>query len=118
MEDKVIVAEPEQKLVDEWKKKYGRVFRVVVGGDTYIYRRLIRPEYREFQKLITPEMTQQGPVVSSEQQSELEDKIFEKCVLFPIVKSNNDLPAGVPSVLSTYISDSSGFVVDEAPKEL
>ena len=113
-----LVKEPQQEWIDSQKKKWGKVWKVVLAGEAYVYRALRRSEYRELQKSVTPQITPNGPVVSTEQQSELEEKTAVLCVLWPEDFSKMDNIAGAASVLSTYISDSSGFVVEEQPVEL
>ena len=107
-----------QEFIDEAKKKYGKVLKVTVGGDQYVYRTINRREFREIQKSITPQMTPQGPVVSQEQSAMLEDKVTELCTIWPKDIKADALPAGVPTILATYISNSSGFIVDEEPQAL
>lgn len=110
--------EPTQEWIVEHKKKYGRIFTTVIAGEVYVYRYLKRSEFRELNKGLTPEMTQQGPVVNSEQAMEVEDNITEMCTLWPEDYSKDNVPAAVPAILSAYISDSSGTQPPELPKEL
>ena len=110
--------EPTAEWVANAKKKYGKVFRAVIGGEVYVYRYLKRSEFKELQKTIQPEMTPNGPVISSEQSMELEDKIANLCVLWPEDYAKHDGPAASPAVLAAYISDSSGAQVEEPPREL
>ena len=110
--------QPTQEWIDEQKKKHGRIFTTTISGEVYIYRFLKRLEFRELNKGLTPEMTQQGPVVNSEQAMEVEDRITEMCTLWPEKYSRDNVPAAVPAILSAYISDSSGTQPPEPPKEL
>jgi hypothetical protein len=112
------VMEPTQEWIDAAKKKYGKIFSLVIGGDVYVYRTLKRSEFKELQKTMKPEMTPQGPTVTPEQSLELEEKICDLCVIWPEKYSEKDQDAAAPSVLSTAISESSGSQVNAPPQEL
>ena len=109
--------EPTKEWKDLQKKTFGDVYRVSIGGEVYVYRKLRRSEYKDLQKSMTPEMGPNGPVVSAEQSQALEERIAEVCTIWPENYKELDSPAGVPTVLAGYISNSSGFDVD-APPEL
>lgn len=109
---------PSQEWIDASKKKYGKIYKTVLSGDTYVYRSLKRSEYKELQKLVEPTMTQQGPVVSTEQQSQLEEEAAKRCVIWPEDFATSDNKAGVATVIANLISTSSGFEIDEPPVEL
>ncbi len=112
------VKEPKKEWIEEQKKKYGKVYRCKISGRIYIYRPLLRDEFKEIQKNLTPEMTPQGPVVSATQQNEVEESVSKLCIIWPENYKEMKVEAGVPSALSAYISDSSGFIVEEPPVEL
>ncbi len=105
--------EMEKAKIDELKKKYGRIFKCVIDGKDYIYRPLLRSEYREMQKAIPPEL-----MMSQEGAALMEDKMAETCVVYPENFKASECDAGVPSLLATYISTVSGFKVDQEPVEL
>ena len=110
--------ELKQEKIDELKKKYGKVFKTVIGGDTYVYRMLTRIEYRQLQSELVPDMSDKNPVVTQEANNNLEEKLVKLCVLWPENLEIDNLPAGIPSVLAPLISDASGYHVDEEPQEL
>jgi len=110
--------DPTKEWIEEAKKKYGKIFKAVVSGDTYVYRQLLRPEYNTINAEIQPEMTPQGPVLTPEQTRKMEEVICSTCVIWPENYKDISIPAGVPSVLSTFISDISGYRVETAPEEL
>ena len=109
---------PTQEWLDAQKKKYGRMFKVVISGKTYIYRYMTRSEFKEIQKSIEPEMTPTGPIVTQAQALELEDKVVSLCLLWPEDFNVDSVEAGVSSQIAAFVSNSSGFVVDEEPVEL
>jgi hypothetical protein len=107
-----------QEKIDAWKKEYGKVFKVVIGGETYVYRMLKRPEYRQLQAEVAPELTEKNPAIAQEANNNLEEKLFKLCVLWPENLEIDELPAGIPSVLAPMISEASGYQIDEEPTEL
>ena len=116
--EKVVVTEPTEVWIEEKKKAFGKIFKMVIDGNIYVYRMLTRPEYRELQKTIKAEMTETGPVLTAEQSNELEESVAKLCVLWPENYSNDLVAAGIPSILATCISDVSGYKVDQAPVAL
>jgi len=112
------MVEPTKEWIENAKKENGKIYKVVLSGETYVYRPLKRSEYKELQKLVQPEMTPQGPVVPPEQQTEVEEKTAIKCVLWPEDFADKDDIAGAATMLSTFISNSSGFEIEEPPVEL
>ena len=113
-----VTVNPTQEWIDVQKKKYGKVFKTVLSGTTYVYRFLKRSEFKEIQKSIVPEMTPQGPIINQEQSMEIEDKIAKLCVLWPEDYATSDGAAAAPAILAAYITDSSGAQIEEAPQEL
>lgn len=107
----------DQKKVEDWKKEYGRVFQCKIAGKTYVYRSLKRGEFEDLQKQV---VGNSGPqqVLTPETASQLEDGMVELCVLYPEDIKIPTMEAGSPAVLATYISDASGFRVDEEPTPL
>lgn len=118
----VEVKEPTQEQIDELKKKYSKIYRVVLSGVVYIYRFLKRSEFKEIQKSVTPEMTPAGPVLSQEQSMDIEDKVAKKCVVWPEnfvdLVEKGEQPAAVTAVLAAYITDASGAQIEAPPAEL
>jgi len=106
--------ELKQETVDAWKKQYGQVFKCQIAGGTYVYRSLKRGEFEALQhEVMGVSNPQQG--LSPDAASKLEDGMVELCVVHPSNAKVADMPAGAPAVLATYISNASGFVVDEEP---
>lgn len=118
MSDALWTNGPTQEFVDAKKVEYGQVFKAEAAGEFYIYRLLKRPEFKEFQKTLTPKMTPQGPVVDQSESLEMEDKIAKLCVLWPENYDSSTVPAGVPSLLASFISEASGFVPVSQPEML
>lgn len=109
---------PTQEWIDEQKKKHGDVFKTEVAGKTFVYRALKRGEFKEMQKLIVPQIGSDGQPADPAQGLDAEDKIVEKCVLWPMDFKIEGLPAGSPSMLSAYISEASGFSQPVKPEQL
>ena len=102
---------PSRQEVEEWKDKYGEsiYFTPFANGTVYVWRALDRPEYREILRMNDINMLDR------------EEVITDKCVLYPRNFSCAELKhgsAGVPSILSEYIMDKSGFVAQSAPVKL
>ena len=105
--------------IDELKAKHGKIFRVVVGGEVFVYRYLTRAEFRELQKLAKPDIGPEGnPIVNADKALDMEEAMVRKCIVWPENYSIDNGQAGVPSMLANYISNSSGFIVDEEPQAL
>ena len=93
---------PEKEQIDEWKQQHGGIILIRYPyGLTFIHRMLSRAEYREL--IYTPFPTFE----------DREDAIVKKTLLWPAL----DVPScfagrfqGVPSTLSEYILDRSGFL--------
>jgi hypothetical protein len=109
---------PEQAWITEQKKKWPRLSRTTVSGVVYVYRPLMRDEYDQINKDIPPQMTSQGPILTPDQTREMEEKVSELCVLWPVNFKSVEATAGAATVLAGCISDFSGFHVDEEPVEL
>ncbi len=97
---------PEEQLVNSWKEQFGDVYVTEVGDETFYWRTLSRPEYKEI--VNTDEMTV----------FEREETICTKCVLFPEQYDFKNCHAGVPTLLAEQIMDFSGFALKQAPKKL
>lgn len=107
-----------KEKIDELKKEYGKVFKVNIAGSDYVYRPLMRKEYREMQEKAMREMSESGTYDPSSQ-LDIEDDMLLKCVVYPEdIKDIDSLPAGVGPSLSAYVADASGFNADAKPEEL
>lgn len=106
----VIQNGPTRQEIEEWKDRYGSVYFTPFEGETFIWRTLNRPEYREIIRNTDLTMLDR------------EEHITDKCVLFPRNFSCSEYTkegkAGVPSLLSEMIMDKSGFVAQSAPIKL
>lgn len=101
---------PTRQEIEEWKDRYKDVYFTAFDGETFIWRTLARPEYREIIRNTDLSMLDR------------EEVITDKCVLFPRGFSCSNYTesrkAGVPSLLSEMIMDKSGFVASSAPVKL
>jgi len=93
---------PEKEQVDEWRKQCGGVILIRYPyGLIFIHRMLTRAEYREL--IYTPFPTFE----------DREDTIVKKTLLWPALEVPSCFAGrfqGVPSTLSEYILDRSGFL--------
>jgi hypothetical protein len=100
---------PSRLEVEQWKEKYKGVYFTPFDDEVFVWRTLERPEYREV--LADRTLTQ----------LDREEIYTEKCVLFPRNYTRDkmrDDKAGIPSLLSEFIMDKSGFVAQSAPIKL
>lgn len=105
----VVSKGPTRQEVEEWKERHGDIYFTPFESGVYIWRKLLRPEYRE--------------IIRNQQLSALdrEEMFTEKCVLYPRNFSMEKVKAsdaGVASLLSEMIMDKSGFVAQSAPIKL
>lgn len=96
------------EMVWEFKKQYGNVYVVEVCDQIYLYRAMSKPEYKSIMNLegATREMQ--------------EEKIAEKCVLFPALSMQNLRMglAGLATTLAEYIMRASGFGAMSTPTKI
>lgn len=97
-------AAPMLSQIEAWKSRWGNIQVSKVGADRkeyYIWRTLLRYEYKEMQK---------GK--AAEDDDAFNEMIVEKCILYPFYdfqfKTKSD--AGIISTLGQQISYRSGFV--------
>lgn len=100
---------PSRKEVEGWKSRYEHIYFTPFEGETFVWRVLQRPEYRE--------------IIRDTNLTALdrEELFTEKCVLFPYDFSLDKIKksrAGIASLLSEMIMDKSGFVAQSAPIKL
>ncbi|AOQ24714.1 hypothetical protein MTAT_20590 [Moorella thermoacetica] len=97
---------PEEQVINAWKEEYGEVYVTEIGDETFYWRTITRPEYKE--------------IVNNDKLTvfEREEVICEKCVLFPEQYDFKHCRAGVPTLLAEEIMDFSGFALRKAPKKL
>lgn len=100
--------------IKELKAQYGKIYKIVLGGQEYVYRPLLRGEFKEIQEKAAATGLM-DPIIAAE----MEEGMIRKCLVYPESIADLDkLPAGVPAALAAYISDVSGFNVDSEPVEL
>jgi hypothetical protein len=97
-----------QAVIDDWKNKYGEVYKIDLGGDEFYYRPLKRAEYKAV-------LQSQG-----ESTSFREEQIVQKCLIYPEIDaaSTGATKAGIISTLTDCIMMVSGFGVDSEPVKL
>lgn len=100
---------PTRREVEGWKEKHGAVYFTPFDSEVFVWRRLLRPEYRT--------------IISDSTLTALdrEELFTEKCVLYPYdfsLEKIKKYSAGVSSLLSEMIMDKSGFVAQSAPIKL
>jgi len=97
-----------QAIIDDWKSKYGEIYKIGLGGEDYYYRPLRRAEYKTII---------QGQEAST---SFREEQIVQKCVIYPDIttESTAGTKAGIVSTLTDCIMMVSGFGVDTEPIKL
>ena len=104
--------------IETWKTQYGKVYAVRYDEhETYIYRYLTRPEYKQVQQKVD--------ALRNNQNVDLEyladEMIFDKCVLYPKVQDPNfkaTIKAGTIPTTAFQIRLSSNFLPDTVAVEL
>lgn len=93
---------PKANLVEKWKSQYKAIYLTEFDEDTvFIWRSLSRKEYKDVMK------------IDNADQFYREERICEKCVLWPqgySFLSMGSGKAGVPSFIAEQIMDKSGFI--------
>jgi hypothetical protein len=93
---------PTQNMVEGWKSQYKAIYLTEFDEDTiFIWRSLNRKEYKDIMK------------IENADQYYKEERICEKCVLWPKNYSFMTMgngKAGVPSFIAEQIMDKSGFI--------
>ena len=107
VEDVVVNEEGELDLTDyieQWKKEYKRVFKNDIYGDTIIWRRLKRGEYKNI--LNETEDDQDSKILTKQ------EKMVAAAVLYPFnIEELIEDNAGLATVLSEEILARSGFAI-------
>jgi len=105
--------------IDEAKKKYGRLGKVVIGGTTYLFRQLKRKEHLDIQKTVFPNGVPSDPqLIKVEENSAIEDKVIQTCVVWPENLDIGAVDAGVPPSLTPSILLFSGFGAPQEAEEI
>jgi len=97
-----------QVMIEEWKSKYGEIYKVDLAGEDYYYRALKRAEYKG---IVQP--PESAP-------SFREEQIVSKCVIHPSIDAATiaTSKAGVVSTLTDYVMLVSGFGSESEPVKL
>lgn len=107
VEDVVVNEEGELDLtayIEQWKKEYKRVFKNDIDGDTIIWRRLKRGEYKNI--LNETEDDQDSKILTKQ------EKMVAAAVLYPFnIEELIEDNAGLATVLSEEILARSGFAI-------
>lgn len=91
-------------LVSTWKSQHKRVFKNEIDGETIIWRRLKRGEYKEI--LAHEEVDEESKILSKQ------EMMVRVAVLYPFdVDALIEENAGVATVLSEEILAKSGFAI-------
>lgn len=100
---------PTLAQVEEWKSQYGEVFLSEFDEDIFIWRILTRKEYKDIMKIPNSDSYYK------------EERFCEKAVIHPadysFIKMSNG-KAGIPTLLSEYIMQKSGFEANTAAMRL
>lgn len=97
-----------QEMINEWKSKYGEIYKVTLGDKSYVYRPLKRIEYKGI--IANPDANR----------SFSEEQIVQKCLIYPSIDpaALSAEKAGTISTLTDLIMVASNFGVMEEPVKL
>ena len=85
---------PDERQLDLWRGEYGDIYRIIIAGNTFIYRRLTIGRYRNI-------------IAASRNDCELQDNLIREALLYPSDPDLDNIPAMVPVTLSKGIIKSS-----------
>jgi len=102
------MSEITQEMINEWKTKYGEIYKIEISEEEYYYRPLKRAEYKS--------VIQTGEASANYR----EEQIATKCTIHPQIDPATmaALKAGVITTLTDCIMLVSGFGVDSEPIKL
>ena len=99
-----------QQMIDAWKQAFGdrKIIMITVNDRVFVFRHLLRPEYRSLKKL------------ENTDEEYLEERIASTCTLYPRL---TDLEwraesAGLANAVATAIMRASGFNANIQPFKL
>ena len=101
-----------QEQIDEWKVKYGHVYKTMVDGEAIIWRRLKRSEYVDLMNAETEAVETDDD--RAKRIMVRQDAVVKATVLYPDAAAVERLiedSAGFSIALSQEILDHSGFEV-------
>jgi len=111
-----VIAEPSQEVIDNWKKQYQNVYKIDLAGMTFLYRGLMRVEYRSLTRTIQP-----NPMGNpADEALQIEEKMVGMGTLYPKIDDGN-MPAtltGVITRLAELIMEASGYDIEAEPEML
>jgi hypothetical protein len=91
---------PKMSVVEEWKSRFGAIYLTEFDEEVFIWHTLTRKEYKDIMK------------VQNADQYYKEERICDKCVLYPegydFLKMTRG-KAGIPSLIAEQVMDKSGF---------
>lgn len=113
------MSEPTADWIEKAKESHGRLGKVKINEQTYIFRQLKRKEHIEIQKTVFPNGVPSDPqTIKAEENEAIEDKIIGTCVIWPEKLDVLNEMAGVPQSLTPSILLFSGFGPPQEPEEI
>jgi hypothetical protein len=104
-----------EDMLAQWKQVFGdNIYMVDISGETYVYRGLMRAEFKQVAKQANMITNQVDSNIYVEEQNAVVGSIHPKITL----ESLNTLKAGIATVLSTFIMEASGFDDSAIPIKL
>lgn len=94
----------EQEKINEWKEKYGYIYRTIIQEKEIIYKTLTREDYID---ILT--IQAKNPVLFDH-----DIEVFKKCVLTEYDENELKKKAGLTTVVAEKIMLSSGFEMAES----
>lgn len=92
------------QMIAQWKKDHGRIYKSIIDGDVYIWRKLKRREYVE----LMADRAEDDQVNSK--LYERQEKIMKAVVLFPAdIDDQVDSNAGLATTIADEVILRSGF---------
>lgn len=112
----------EEILTKEWieakKKEFGKIFKINIGGDIYVYRYIKTAEVdvinEKYKDMFIAEAN--GETVSIEKNKAYEGEILKQSIVYPENLNIDDIPAQARIVLMSKIQEA-GMIIEES-KEL
>lgn len=98
--------------IAEWKGKFGKIYKIVIAGEDYIFRKIKRSEY-------TSIMASENDAVGTEAVYGRQNEISRLVVLYPSdIEQKLADNAGIATVISDECLLKSGFEVTADTQEL
>lgn len=108
--------------IDNLKAQGHSVYKVKMAGHEYIYRTVMRGEFKKLQSAAAEDAKAAGEdeVKLAAVLDSNKEKLVVKCLVHPVLTEVDlaDLPAGIVDSLSESIMASSGFGADAVPEQL